>query len=143
MHPRRRRWLDACDGPFPKLPNINAGWLRKRLEGEHETLRRAVAYIAEEIEQRQGQRFQISSRVLGRALGMSQSTGSRCLRRLRALGIIALWRAHRVQYEAPLRRWTGTAAIHEVVFVGGMTHPSGEGPPDPRRVSHEPLPVNI
>lgn len=139
--PRKRRFLDACDGPFPRLPNVHAGWLAGRLAGEHDTIRRAVVYIAEEIEHRQGARFRVSSRTLGRALGMSQSTGSRCLRKLRDLGILALWRSHRVTYKPAMRRWIGTAAVHEFALVGEMTHPYGDEEDfPPGGVSHAPPP---
>lgn len=110
-------------GRFPKREAINRGWLLKRLAGHHRTLLRAAEYIEAETERRGG-RFDISSRRLGRALGMSQSTGSRCLRKLRDLGLISLWRKHYCAYDRKTQRWTGTPAVHEAV----MTHPCGDPP---------------
>lgn len=95
-----------------------------------------MAYIADEIEYRQGARFRVSSRTLGKALGMSQSTGSRCLRKLRQLGIIALWRSHRVKYKPATRSWVGAAAVHEFALIWEMTHPFGEPDFPPEGVSH-------
>lgn len=132
-------------GPFDSLPRTHARWLTQRLQGAHETLRRAALFIAQEIEQGSGQRFAISSRSLGAKLGMSQSTGSRCLRKLRELGILALWRKHYVRYNPSIRRWTGRAAVHEVALcyrMSEVTHPyRGADPPYPVGVSHVPLPA--
>lgn len=111
-------------GPFPRLPKVNASWLRRRLTGQHETVRRSAEYIVAEIE-RQGARFQISSRSLGRALGMSQSTGSRCLRKLRSLGLLTLWRKHYVEFNRKRHCWFGEAAVYELVPIP-MTHPFGD-----------------
>lgn len=117
-------FLPPC-GPFERLPKINASWLRRRLLGQHDTVQRAAEYIEAEIE-RQGPRFQISSRTLGRALGMSQSTGSRCLRKLRSLGLLTLWRKHYVEFNRRLRSWIGEAAVYELTQVDLMTHPYGD-----------------
>lgn len=102
--------------PYEKLPPVEAHWLLRRLQGHHETLIRAAEYIIEQI-QIQGARFKISSRQLGSALGMSQSTGSRCLRKLRSLGLILLYRAHHVRFVRRTKRWTGIAAVHEVMLI--------------------------
>jgi hypothetical protein len=124
-------------GPFKKSGSVHRGWLLKRLAGEHITLVRAAAYIEDQI-QVLGSRFAISSRRLGAALGMSQSTGSRCLRKLRDLGLLALWRAHTVRKR--FGRWTGAPAVHEVA----MTHPYGDDRlRPPRGVSHVPWSADI
>lgn len=112
-------------GPFSKLPKVNASWLRRRLFGQHDTVRRAAEYIITMIE-KHGPRFQVSSRTLGRALGMSQSTGSRCLRKLRSLGLLTLWRKHYVEFDRRRSAWRGEAAVYELVQPGGMTHPYGD-----------------
>lgn len=134
-------------GRWTSLPRVHARWLLQRLQGAHETLVRAAMCIALEIEQGQGQRFAISSRSLGAMLGMSQSTGSRCLRKLRALGILALWRKHYTRYSPRIQRWIGSPAVHEVALcyqISEMTHPYRGTPPSPPvGVSHVPRPGEI
>lgn len=119
--------------PWSRLSSMPMGWVMELLtvKGVHETVIRAAAYLAE-VEEQTGGRFQVSSRTLGAALGMSQSTGSRCLRKLRDLGILKLYREHQIKRCG--KRWIGRAAIHEVA----MTHPSGS--PHPERVSQPPSP---
>lgn len=129
-------------GPWPDLPRVRARWLRKRVEGERRSLQLAASILEDEIESGQGSRFEMSSRKLGFMMGMSQSTGSRCLRDLRRLGIIALWRKHTVRYVTSIRRWIGKAAVHELsLLVRGLTHPYGDerGSP-PIGVSQPPSP---
>lgn len=135
-----------------KLPRMSSGWIMESVKSRRDadldgregydltrrakgwdTLLRALAHVLREIQHGDGCRFQISSRRLAEVLGMSQSTGSRCLRRLREMGILKRYREHRVRFSHKLRRWLGKAAVHEV-----MTHPFG----DPLgKVSHDALPA--
>lgn len=136
--PRRFQEFRPPTGPYRKRPVVHRGWLVKRLAGAHPTLMRAAEYIEREVE-RHGARFAISSRRLGKALGMSQSTGSRCLRKLRDMGLLAMWRKHSVRYVRELCRWHGAPAVHEIP----MTHPSrGRDPDLPVGVSHPPGPAD-
>lgn len=135
MDPVRARKFDPFvppTGPFRKTSPVHRGWLLRRLSGQHETVVRAAEYIEDQV-QVHGSRFAISSRKLGAALGMSQSTGSRCLRKLRDMGLLSLWRKHTVR-RFPGMGWVGSPAVHEVV----VTHPIGECPGG---VSHVPLPA--
>ena len=125
--------------PWSRLSSMPMGWVMELLtsKGVHETVIRAAAYLAE-VEAQMGRRFQVSSRTLGAALGMSQSTGSRCLRKLRDLGVLKLYREHQIKRFG--RRWIGKAAIHEVM----MTHPPGgpleevSQPPSPGHTPDDP-----
>lgn len=126
--------------PWSRLSSMPKGWMMELLghRDVHETVVKALAYLIE-IEEQVGRRFQVSSRELGRALGMSQSTGSRCLRKLRELGILTLYREHQIKRVG--KRWIGRAAIHEV----RMTHPSGSShlvevsqPPSPGQTPDPP-----
>jgi hypothetical protein len=155
---RSRFFLDARQGPFEKLERIPVPWIFKILAKhyddraveltEHElknfqvgfaNLWKCAAKIAEIVEHDQGARFQLSSRELGRAVGVSQSTASRCLRKLRALGIVALWRLHYSSFIAMVG-WVGVASIYQV-----LTRPYGSrsssGFCSPERAKHHPGPA--
>lgn len=142
-----RKFRPAIEGeyeePWYRLPQMAAGWIIERVrsscqarldsmaEGYHrdraaqgdETFMKAVRYIVREVERGHGRRFQISTRRLAQVIGMSQSTASRCLRRLRDMGVLNRHREHRVtRYK---RRWLGKAAVHEVVTHGEEMNPEG------------------
>ena len=142
-----RKFRPAIEGeyeePWYRLPQMAAGWIIERVrsscqarldsmpEGYHRdraaqgdaTFMKAVRYIVTQVERGHGRRFQISTRRLAQVLGMSQSTASRCLRRLREMGVLHRYREHRVtRYK---RRWLGKAAVHEVVTHGEEMNPEG------------------
>lgn len=142
-----RKFRPAIEGeyeePWYRLPQMAAGWIIERVrsacqarldsmaEGYHrdraaqgdETFMKAVRYIVREVERGHGRRFQISTRRLAQVIGMSQSTASRCLRRLRDMGVLHRYREHRVTRHK--RRWLGKPAVHEVVTQGEEGIPEG------------------
>jgi DNA-binding transcriptional ArsR family regulator len=156
-----RRFQPAITGqfeePWEHLPQTSASWMVRHVERERDadlaartpgyhrdmvargwdTLLRLTRRLAEEIEHGAGARLSTGTRMLGRKIGMSQSTASRCLRRLREMNLLTRYREHRVRFLRrtvwdPVRnllirrpgRWEGKAAVHEV-----MTH-RGSGPPE-------------
>lgn len=148
MHAQHdRKFRPAVEGeyeePWYRLPQMAAGWIIERVqsacavrldsmaEGYHRdkaaqgdaTFMKAVRYIVDQVERGHGRRFQISTRRLAQVIGMSQSTASRCLKRLREMGVLTRHREHRVtRYK---RRWLGKAAVHEVVTQGEQGIPEG------------------
>lgn len=149
MHPQHeRKFRSPIEGeyeePWYRLPQMAAGWIIEKVsllcqarldampEGYHrdrvaqgnQTLMKAVRYIVAQVERGHGRRFQISTRSLAMVIGMSQSTASRCLKRLREMGILHRYRAHRVTRHK--RRWLGKAAIHEVVTHEKEAIPEGD-----------------
>lgn len=143
-----RKFRPAIEGeyeePWYRLPQMAAGWIIERVrsscqarldsmpEGYHRdraaqgdaTFMKAVRYIVTQVERGHGRRFQISTRRLAQVIGMSQSTASRCLRRLREMGVLHRHREHRVVFRK--RRWYGKAAVHEVVTQEGDVAPAGD-----------------
>lgn len=132
-------WLDPLQGPFEHLPKIESpevllkletyyrvrssgltGYDLRRFAASFDKLWRCAQVVVRIIETEQGARFRLSSRVLAEEVGVSQSTASRCLKTLRHLGLIALWRRHHVNFVKRLGGWVGVAAVYQV-----LTHPFG------------------
>lgn len=134
--------------PLSLLPRQAARWMIKFVERERDadlasrtpgyhrdkvaqgwaTLLRAVRYLADQIEFGQGARVQTATRTLGSMIKMSQSTASRCLRRLCAMNLISRYREHRIRLiraRSGELRIIAKPAVYEVVTHSPPTDPEG------------------
>lgn len=140
------RWFDASEGPYKRLPALTpeqAADLRLAVSrsGWKINLQRAAFYIIDTAEKSwQGQRFQLSRRDVGNALGMSPTSGGRYLKQLREKGLIQMFREHRVYVDDEGDFW-GVAAVNEInpYLLTERDHPPTDSDAPQVRAISEPL----